>query len=187
MLYCSRSAFFFCHRTIRFLEGLFVIKRLWKDKKIYRFIPAVVIMIIIFAFSAMPGDESSATSSRFLTPILNLVRDISHHEVSAVTRENIHWLIRKGAHFSEYAALGIAIMYALMQRFSRKISWALISELAAAVYAMTDELHQFFTDGRYMSFMDVGIDSAGAITGILLFLLIYNKRVRKGKINDETL
>lgn len=171
----------------RFLEGLFVIKRLWKDKKIYRFIPAVVIMIIIFAFSAMPGDESSATSSRFLTPILNLVRDISHHEVSAVTRENIHWLIRKGAHFSEYAALGIAIMYALMQRFSWKISWVLISELAAAVYAMTDELHQFFTDGRYMSFMDVGIDSAGAITGILLFLLIYNKRVRRGKINDETL
>ena len=41
------------------------------------------------------------------------------------------------------------------------------------LYAISDEIHQLFIDGRTARFTDVLIDAAGALGGILLVLLIY--------------
>lgn len=63
----------------------------------------------------------------------------------------------------------------------------LFSVLASGLYAMSDEFHQLFVAGRAGRWMDVGIDTFGAITGILLiaiiikiFLFVKNKSNKAG-------
>ena len=46
------------------------------------------------------------------------------------------------------------------------------SILFGAGYAVTDELHQFFVSGRSARIFDVGIDTLGVATGILIYLII---------------
>lgn len=43
---------------------------------------------------------------------------------------------------------------------------------AAAVYAATDEIHQLFVPGRAGRFSDVCIDGAGAVLGVVVFVVI---------------
>ena len=38
---------------------------------------------------------------------------------------------------------------------------------AAALYAVTDEVHQYFVPGRSCELRDVLVDTSGALTGIL--------------------
>ena len=40
-----------------------------------------------------------------------------------------------------------------------------------SIYAVTDELHQYFVPGRSCQVKDVMIDSSGALTGICLCML----------------
>jgi VanZ family protein len=68
-------------------------------------------------------------------------------------------LVKKGAHFSAYAAL-----YAFALRATRN-PW--IALALAIVYAASDEYHQSFVMGRNGTVMDVLIDSVGALTAHL--------------------
>ena len=43
-----------------------------------------------------------------------------------------------------------------------------ISMIGSTCFAMSDEFHQLFVDGRAGRWMDVGIDTAGAIVGVCL-------------------
>ena len=81
-------------------------------------------------------------------------------------------IIRKLAHFSIYALVGVWIM-AFMSTFDIKLykKW-IISMLVGVLYAASDEFHQSFVPGRGPSIVDVGIDSLGVLTGILAVLII---------------
>lgn len=144
-------------------------------KRILRFVPLVIMMAVIFFFSAMEGDESSDTSSRFLQPIINLVEGITHHDMNRSTIESLHWLIRKAAHFTEYAIFGIMALFAFNGLFKKKIWLIIVPEIISFLYALSDEFHQYFVPGRYASFGDVMIDSSGALVGILIVGAIIKK------------
>jgi len=142
-----------------------------------------IMMIIIYLFSAMEGDDSAQTSGMFLNAIKKLAEEVSHRGLSPEALSNLHFIIRKCAHFTEYAALGITIMYAFWCRFKdAKLSF-LWPELIAFSYATTDEIHQYFVPGRYGTFGDVMIDSSGALVGILVYWIIYKKK----RVKNETL
>ncbi len=68
------------------------------------------------------------------------------------------YVLRKGAHMTEYA-----ILVALLWRATRSYTWAL--GLAVA-YAASDEFHQTFVRGRHGSPVDVGIDTVGMLIGL---------------------
>ena len=81
--------------------------------------------------------------------------------------------IRKSAHFSVFMFLGVFASITLFLGFRRK-RWAAPTALVFCVlYAMTDEFHQIFVEGRGAEFSDVCLDSMGALIGILLVSLIY--------------
>lgn len=83
-------------------------------------------------------------------------------------RELWHTLIRKGAHFTEYAVLAMLLANALWgTALSVRLRW-MLPVLISALYAITDEVHQFFVPGRACRLLDVGIDTCGAIFGICL-------------------
>lgn len=77
-------------------------------------------------------------------------------------------VLRKLAHAAEYAVLAI-----LVYRASRSIPLAL---LAASGYAVTDEIHQVFVEGRVGSPVDWAIDTAGATIGLGLLRLRERRR-----------
>ena len=69
----------------------------------------------------------------------------------------------------------------------QKVSGSL---LFGAFYAATDEIHQYFVPGRSARLFDVGIDSLGVMTGILIYIAlmfchIKNKTYENGVENEK--
>jgi VanZ family protein len=73
-------------------------------------------------------------------------------------------ILRKAAHMAEYAILGALLLRALGRELP-----ALFFGLA---YAVTDEIHQHFVEGRHASPIDVAIDGVGVAIGIFLVRLV---------------
>ena len=71
------------------------------------------------------------------------------------------YVLRKGAHMTEYA-----ILACLLVRATGSYAWAF--GLAVA-YAATDEFHQTFVRGRHGAPIDVGIDAVGALIGLAVW------------------
>jgi len=71
-------------------------------------------------------------------------------------------ILRKGAHVTEYAILGLLLMRAMGRE--------LPAFLLGIAYAITDEVHQHFVSGRHSSPLDVAIDSTGVLIGVLVFV-----------------
>ncbi len=62
----------------------------------------------------------------------------------------------------------------------------LFSWLFGTLYAVTDEIHQLFIQGRSCEFRDVCIDSLGVLTGIIVALTISKIYVNiKNKLSKE--
>lgn len=68
--------------------------------------------------------------------------------------------LRKAAHATEFA-----ILAALLVRALHRTGWAVVLGIA---YAISDELHQSFVEGRQGTVLDVGIDAVGVLVGALL-------------------
>lgn len=146
-----------------------------KNKKkytIYRFIPMVLLMILIFVFSAMPGDESSQQSGFFVELISKTYSELSTKVLSPETLAFLGLLVRKTAHFSEYAVLAGSVLYAFYKIISEPKKLYLVSLLVSHLYAASDEIHQYFVPGRVCAYKDVLIDTAGALTLVIVYALI---------------
>lgn len=131
----------------------------------------LLIMVIIFCFSAQEGEESLEISNAFLLWILHQIGNwISKGLEIWLTR----W-IRKVAHFSIYLLLGYCSTGTFYtqkkERFRGRYTLYGIAGLVTAVcYAASDEFHQLFIPGRSGQVTDVMLDSAGALTGVILCL-----------------
>lgn len=80
------------------------------------------------------------------------------------------FIVRKFAHFFEYAVLGFLIGCALF--LSRRRFSPVISVICSALYSVSDEIHQYFVPGRACRIFDVGVDTLGALTGTLILAFI---------------
>lgn len=148
-------------------------------RKIYVIISWVLVaavMIFIFLMSSANAETSSDISNSLLMRIIELTGlDISSH------------FIRKAAHFSEFAALSFLLSNAVFATFNTKKA-TLIAFPLACLYAVTDELHQLFSDGRACSVKDMLIDSSGALLGAIIFsliILIYIKNIERKNDNGN--
>ncbi len=77
-------------------------------------------------------------------------------------------ILRKGAHMTEYAILGLLLLRAIGRE---------LPALAVGIgYAVTDEFHQHFVRGRHASPIDVLIDTIGLVIGIFLVSRLFQTR-----------
>ncbi len=141
-------------------------------------IPAIFIMILIFFFSAQNGNTSSETSGGFAEFLAKICypdfASFSDSKKLSVL-SNCQFIVRKAAHFSVYAALGFFCMLPLLPyknlSFAKRLA---ASILISAVYALSDEFHQYFVPERSCRITDVLIDTCGALTGAFCFsILVY--------------
>lgn len=145
-------------------------------KKLLRFIPSFIIMAVIFIFSAQTGDESTVLSD-------GVVSAAAGEE--NVGSEVLTVIVRKSAHFLEYAALGAAVYFGLrgVGEDKRQGKRLLISAVFGGLYAVSDELHQYFVPGRACMTEDMLIDACGAMFGTVFMFLVFKLFDRLGKNN----
>ena len=215
----------------------------------------LAMLCVIFRFSAADATHSSHLSEGVC---IRLVRELSAvfpqqfpEEKLVKVAEAIEYPVRKCAHFTEYAVLGITVNFYLwmcyrlemlsgrkkkateVQRTKGRLQktvdeearehenllpeienieqrviaqesttketeidkceveateqkvklsiWNFIirAEIFCALYACSDEFHQYFVPGRSCKFFDVCVDSTGAFFGALLFWGIFHLREQK--------
>ncbi|RPH62967.1 MAG: hypothetical protein EHM81_01115 [Chloroflexi bacterium] len=108
--------------------------------KFLRWLPAIMMMSAIFAFSSIPSTEMPSFDWADM-------------------------LVKKGGHMTGYALLALAYWRAL--GWDKKRWW--LPVVMAVLFSATDELHQSFVPGRHPSPVDVLVfDSGGAILGVTL-------------------
>lgn len=130
-------------------------------------------MAAIFYFSSRTADESEQQSG-FFTMLITKIFGIGGFS---------DFIIRKLAHFTEFAGLGLLFAITLkVQTGKSKTPTAII---CSSIYAATDEIHQIFVPGRACRLLDWGIDTGGAALGALAVLLIItlsgNNKASKSK------
>ena len=135
-------------------------------------IMTITVMVCVFLFSCENADDSSDTSGRFVNLIISIFYgdydELPMWEQEEI-RGNISHFIRKTAHFTIFAALGF---FAFLTSGQRK----LLCKGTAAVlifcglYAVSDELHQYFVPGRACMLRDMLLDTCGSLAGIVAAL-----------------
>jgi VanZ family protein len=128
---------------------------------------ALLTMILAFIWgnSAMPGETSGALSG--------WLGDLVGKVLPFFTTEQGGHILRKLAHFSEFAALG-AVLGWLFGMIARKPLWQrALPLLCGAAAACIDETIQIFSPGRHCSIIDVCIDCSGVLTGTLILTVLY--------------
>lgn len=164
---------------------------LFKHLRFISLLCVIVVMVIIFLFSAQSAEESSKLSGQFVEIIIKIFIP-DYNNLSLLQQQEINdkigFVIRKTAHFTEFSLLGFFLILHLITTrhifgkiknktfFLFCVSWFL-----GTFYAVTDEIHQSFVSGRYSSIKDVLIDSSGVLFGItilIIFLPIFIQKLK---------
>ena len=165
-------------------------------RRLILIILTLAMMAFIFIQSALPG-EVSGSESNVIVQILA--------QITGADPESLSFGVRKAAHFTEYMILGGLLMMDAAGWRRRTAETATTPAattsrapgstatparpagpqptlarlacawLVAALYAVSDEIHQYFVPERACALMDMGIDSAGAAAGVLIVYFIYRK------------
>ena len=137
-------------------------------------LPLILWMTVIFGASTQLGSPDN--TSFFFRPLMHWL----FPRMSGETMERLHHVVRKTAHFVEYAILGVLAWRAVhfdpaFGSFSprRQYGFAL---LFCLLYASTDEFHQIFVPSRQASVQDVLLDTSGSGLGLLATLGLRKRR-----------
>ena len=127
-------------------------------------------ILFIFLHSLQPANRSTLESKWVLALLQRLVPfELTEH------------FIRKLAHFTEFAVLGILAGALFGSHFKHLWAGLLFAAMTGIVTALCDETIQLFVEGRSGQIQDVWLDVAGASTGALLSLSVQAFRRRKKK------
>ena len=148
----------------------------------------LAVMVMIFLFSRETAQKSDATSGTLTRWVISIVwpdfGDYPEGEQQAMY-DGTQFAVRKAAHYTEYLLLGLLSRLCLESWFGKR-RWLVPAAWGfSTLYAVTDEMHQLLIEGRSGQWTDVLIDSAGALTGVLIIALVL-WMVRKRNRLEET-
>ena len=120
-------------------------------------------LAFIWGNSLVKGEDSDSMSGAIMLWVNSF---LGLDEAGAAT---LHYLIRKMAHFTEFACLGTLLAWRC--RLTGESHPMLLPALLGMAAAVADESIQLFTPDRGPRLTDVWIDTSGVVTGILLLAL----------------
>ena len=116
-------------------------------------------MGMIFYFSHQTGVQSSSMSSKITNKILHLFissyDDLPLNEQTEIFK-NASFVIRKLAHYFEYAILGLLLFLAIYNFTNKRGIVFSLSIGIGVLYAISDEVHQSFIGGRAPMVLEIG-------------------------------
>jgi len=144
-------------------------------------LPVLLWILVIFIGSS---DLMSAEhTSRLLVPLLLWLKP----DITAEAIVQIHFLLRKCAHLTEYAILAILLRRALYRGTNlRAKPWVFFMAIlfVCGIFAASDEFHQSFVPSRTASLNDVLIDISGAFFGLAVCLVVARKQRSPVRMNS---
>ena len=126
-------------------------------------------MAVIFYLSHQPGSASSDLSSGVVAALLNLIDQVAPNLEFDV--ESFHTFVRKNAHFIAYFLLSLLSLNAWRSSGFSGMKQLALGFGMCVLFAVTDEIHQLFIDGRSGEARDVLIDSIGAGLGAAVYVM----------------
>lgn len=140
----------------------------------------IVNLMVIWGNSLLPGSVSGAISDWVKELLLLLLPKRPSDGMGG------GGLIRKLAHFTEFACLGICLSWLVRMVRNRRWQWYVLPLTAGILTACIDETIQRFVPGRHGCLTDVGIDTLGVVTGIVIIsLIVYLKQ--KMQLEEKSL
>jgi len=152
-----------------------------KDAAKYIFLILTILWVVfIYTRSSKPAVQSDGESERMLGTLWGTIRTIfkgaDYHAWTAI--------IRKIAHFTEYAVLGVlaSITVLLRKKPVAKPLW-LIPAFGGLLTALCDETIQLFVEGRSGSVADVWLDFSAIIvsTTVVFAMAWFIQRTKRKK------
>ena len=116
---------------------------------------------LVFFFSSRTADESTMQSDFIMKLITAIFGE------GKVT----DFIVRKLAHFTEYTGTCLIMSAAFYFTLGKNKIYLPIA--FTSLYAVTDEIHQLFVEGRSCEARDWAIDTCGAILGAAIYFAIY--------------
>lgn len=144
---------------------------------VFWWLVSAAIMVTIFVFSSQNGSQSDATSGgtiRFFAELFYPGFKNLSEENQLLIVEPFQFIVRKAAHFSVFALLGLSFYKSAKHTFrntSLKFK-LLVSSALSLIYAVSDEIHQIFVPGRAGRLTDVLIDFVGSVCGVTVVVLL---------------
>ena len=118
----------------------------------------IVWILVIFSFSMQSGEESHEVSGGIVSQLIEVLFPQGFMYV-----EQLEFLIRRTAHFTEYFVLAILVLQMLKQTTCPKLF--IVCMFICVLVAGCDETIQLFSGGRSGRITDVMWDSVGAVCG----------------------
>jgi len=146
-----------------------------KRSRLWRYGPVVIWIGVIFFAST--GNLSASNTSRILRPLLLWL----FPDITEATLLQAHFLVRKGAHFTEYAILSLLAARAFLSssKFYLRRRWWVASPALVAFVALLDEYHQSFVATRTGTIYDSLIDITGGACAVAVVALWRAARGRR--------
>jgi VanZ family protein len=156
------------------MESVVDNESLARRERFRRYAPLVVWMLLIFLAST--GELSASNTSRILRPLLLWL----FPNISEETLVSVHFIVRKAAHFTEYAVLALFAARAFITSSHEWLrrAWVFATILLIVLYSLSDEYHQSFVASRTASIYDSLIDMAGGLTALAVYALWRRRRNR---------
>lgn len=164
--------------------------------KIFRVTAIILLilqMVLIFCLSAQERQESKNLSESVTYKVLSVFYpdfDELEQEEQIELTSNLHFYVRKLAHFSLFAVLGLfSFLSFVTYKGINFVLRCIFAFLLSVLYAVSDEYHQTFVEGRVGAVQDVLIDSAGVFTAILftVIILLLSRKLRYSLVLNKTL
>jgi len=131
------------------------------SRNLWAWIPTLVWLCVLALFS------SDTFSAEHTGSVLSKIIHALFGRISAHRFQQIHFLVRKAAHFVSYGTLGALAFFSWRATFPAarpwKFLWAALGLLTAFAAGSLDEFHQSFVPSRTSNFHDVLIDTTGAL------------------------
>lgn len=126
----------------------------------------------IFYNSHKDASASDAQSSVFVRFLSERILGLDYSEMSSSMLGSLNHFVRKAAHFTEFAVLGVlASAFCVLLDVKLFPYTAVFSSCGCFIVASLDEFSQKFSDGRACRFSDVLIDTSGGVFGVLCVAL----------------
>ena len=137
---------------------------------------ALIVLNIAFIWvnSQLPREVSAAFSG-----LVGQVMDWLFPSQGTMAEGEGNGILRKIAHFTEFCTLGALLSWMAGMLRQEKRKRIVVPVLAGVAVACVDETIQCFVPGRGPGVLDVLIDTAGVILGVMLIWLIAAKKYAK--------
>lgn len=141
---------------------------------LFRWLPVILLATVIFIASSNPDPYKPLPAS--------WSQPTNPAEPLRPTRDE---LFGRVLHVGEYAVLAALTARALIWKREIRVGSLMVALGLTALYALSDEIHQIFVPGRRFEWFDLGLDSLGAVIGLMGYAFLHTFLSRRNPVKTR--